>query len=100
LGELLTLSSANGGSSAFFVVAAMCLIGTTIINGVLKFDSLFNTVVNFSALFAGAYFANVLARSYQLPGIDSMVMGDIGKCRHGSRCPFPDDLLPHLLQLA
>lgn len=67
-------SSANGGSSAFFVVAAMCLIGTTIINGVLKFDSLFNTVVNFSALFAGAYFANVLARSYQLPGIDSMVM--------------------------
>jgi hypothetical protein len=54
--------------------AAMCLIGTTIINGVLKFDSLFNTVVNFSALFAGAYFANVLARSYQLPGIDSMVM--------------------------
>ena len=67
-------SSANGGSSAFFVVAAMCLIGTTIIIGVLKFDSLFNTVVNFSALFAGAYFANVLARSYQLPGIDSMVM--------------------------
>ena len=47
---------------------------TTINNGVLKFDSLFNTVVNFSALFAGAYFANVLARSYQLPGIDSMVM--------------------------
>lgn len=65
----------NGGSTALLVVVvAMCLVGTTIINGVLKFDSLFNTLVNFSALFAGAYFANVLARSYQLPGIDGMVM--------------------------
>lgn len=64
----------NGGSTSLLVVVAMCLAGTTIINGVLKFDSLFNTLVNFSALFAGAYFANVLARSYQLPGIDSMVM--------------------------
>lgn len=70
----LPFSGTNGTSSEFLVMAAMCLVGTTIINGVLKFDSLFNTVVNFSALFAGAYFANVLARSYQLPGIDSMVM--------------------------
>lgn len=67
-------SEGNGGTTALLVVMAMCLVGTTIINGVLKFDSLFNTLVNFSALFAGAYFANVLARSYQLPGIDGMVM--------------------------
>lgn len=64
----------NSGTTSMLVVMAMCLVGTTIINGVLKFDSLFNTVVNFSALFAGAYFANVLARSWQMPGIDGMVM--------------------------
>ena len=63
-----------GGNTSLLIVLAMCLIGTTIINGVLKFDSMFNTVVNFSALFGGAYVANVLARTYQLPGIDNLVM--------------------------
>ncbi|MEE4238282.1 MAG: hypothetical protein V2I51_16290 [Anderseniella sp.] len=70
----LPFTGTGDGGSGLLILLAMCLIGTTIINGVLKFDSLFNTMVNFCALFAGAYFANVLAHSYQLPGIDSTVM--------------------------
>jgi hypothetical protein len=30
--------------------------------------------MNFSGLFTGAYIANVFARTYHIPGIDSMVM--------------------------
>ena len=70
----LPFSGSGESSSGLLILLAMCLVGTTIINGVLKFDSLFNTTVNFCALFGGAYFANVLAKSYQLPGIDSTVM--------------------------
>jgi len=62
------------GTTPLLIVCAMCLAGTSIINSYVRFSSLFNTVMNFSGLFTGAYIANVFARTYHIPGIDSMVM--------------------------
>ena len=73
-GSYLPFANAELGTTPLLIVCAMCLAGTTIINSFLKFSSLFNTVMNFCGLFAGAYIANMLARSYHIPGIDSMVM--------------------------
>lgn len=70
----LPFSTTDLGTTPLFIVCAMCLVGTTIINSFIKFSSLFNTIMNFSGLFAGAYIANSFARSYHIPGIDSMVM--------------------------
>lgn len=72
------------GTTPLMIVCAMCLIGTTIINSFIKFNSLFNTIMNFVGLFAGAYVANMFARSFHIPGIDGMVMiavaANIGMC--------------------
>ena len=72
------------GTTPLMIVCAMCLVGTTIVNSFVKFSSLFNTIVNFVGLFAGAYVANIFARTLHIPGIDSMVMiavaANIGMC--------------------
>ncbi|MEM7635000.1 MAG: hypothetical protein AAF299_10600 [Pseudomonadota bacterium] len=73
-GSYLPFANNDLGTTPLLIVCAMCLAGTTIINSYLKFSSLFNTIMNFTGLFAGAYFANMFARSYHIPGIDSMVM--------------------------
>jgi len=62
------------GTTPLFIVLTMCLIGTVIINSVVKFSSFFNTAINFSGLFTGAYFANTMARAWHIPGIDGAIM--------------------------
>ncbi len=83
-GSYLPFSSGDLGSTPLMIVCAMCLVGTTIINSFIKFKSLFNTIMNFVGLFAGAYVANIFAKSFHIPGIDSMVMiavaANIGMC--------------------
>jgi hypothetical protein len=73
-GTYLPFASVDLGTTPLLIVCAMCLAGTTIINSYVRFSSLFNTILNFSGLFAGAYVANMFARSFHIPGIDSMVM--------------------------
>ncbi len=72
------------GSTPMLIVVAMCIIGTYIVNSVVKFSSMFNTALNFSGLFAGAYVANMFARVWHVPGIDGTVMiavaANIGMC--------------------
>ncbi len=80
----LPFGGSDLGTTPLMIVCAMCLVGTTIVNSFIKFSSLFNTIMNFTGLFAGAYIANVFARSFHIPGIDSMVMiavaANIGMC--------------------
>lgn len=73
-GSYLPFGNGDLGTTPLIIVTAMCVAGTTIINSVLKFSSLFNTIMNFCGLFAGAYIANMFAQTYHIPGIDSMVM--------------------------
>ena len=83
-GSYLPFGAGDLGTTPLIIVCAMCLIGTTIINSFVKFNSLFNTIMNFTGLFAGAYVANIFARTFHIPGIDSMVMiavaANIGMC--------------------
>lgn len=73
-GSYLPFANSDLGTTPLLIVCAMCLAGTTIINSYIKFSSLFNTIMNFTGLFAGAYVANMFARSFHIPGIDGMVM--------------------------
>jgi len=83
-GSYLPFGSGDLGTTPLMIVFAMCLIGTTIINSFVKYNSLFNTILNFTGLFAGAYVANIFARTFHIPGIDGMVMiavaANIGMC--------------------
>jgi hypothetical protein len=72
--DFLPVADGSFGNASMIVVVAMCCIGTFILNKALKVGSVFNTVVNFSGLLVGAYVASIFARSWQLNGIDSVVM--------------------------
>ena len=73
-GSYLPFGNSDLGATPLIIVAAMCVAGTTLLNSVVRFSSFFNTILNFLGLFAGAYIANMFARNYHIPGIDSMVM--------------------------
>jgi hypothetical protein len=70
----LPFGNSELGLTPVLIVLAMCLVGTTIINSYVRFNSFFNTAINFSALFVGAYFANIMARAWHIPGIDGTIM--------------------------